>query len=103
MVCLACRDASQAVQPTDARLMVFESVSEATTLWIKGEHFSLRNLCNNMWRAEELDGCSLVISRCSPSLLWAAPLYARALASNPGSCIGYATELPSYSPEKGDW
>ncbi|CAK0785085.1 hypothetical protein CVIRNUC_008291 [Coccomyxa viridis] len=59
-------NASHAVQPTDARLMVFESVSEATTLWIKGEHFNLRSLCNNMWKAERLDGCSLVISRLAP-------------------------------------
>ena len=66
MSCLACRNASHAVQPTDARLMVFESVNEATTLWIKGEHFNLRSLCNNMWKAERLDGCSLVISRYSP-------------------------------------
>ena len=68
MSCLDCRSASHAVQPTDARLMVFESVSEATTLWIKGEHFNLRNLCNNMWKAEQLDGCSLVISRYSPQV-----------------------------------
>lgn len=43
--------------------MIYESVSEATSVWIKGEDFNLSSLCDNLWSAEQLDGCSLVISR----------------------------------------
>ena len=51
------------MQPTDARLVIFESVSKATSWWIKGENFNLSSLCDNVWSAEQLNGCSLVISR----------------------------------------
>ena len=83
---LTCRDPRYAVQPTDARLMVFDSVSEATRLWIKGQHFSLSALCKGLWTREQLDGCSLVISRCRmrpsdldcqlslPVLSWSVPV-----------------------------
>ena len=43
--------------------MVFESVSEATRVWIKGERFSLNTLCSNLWSPKQLEGCSLVLSR----------------------------------------
>ena len=58
-----CRDPRCAVQPTDARLTVFESASEATRVWIKGRRFSLSTLCSNLWSCEQLEGCSLVLSR----------------------------------------
>ena len=58
-----CRDSRSAVQPTDARLTVFESVSDATRVWIKGRRFSLSTLCSKLWSPEQLEGCSLVLSR----------------------------------------
>lgn len=92
---LACRDPSHAVQPTDARLMVFESASEATSLWIKGQAFSLSSLCDGLWSAEQLDGCSLVISRYNtPGLLQLTPLRSHACPFS---------KLPKASSAKHQW
>lgn len=59
------RDARRAVQPADARLHVFESAREATRIWIKGEGFTVGKLVGpTVAKRLDLEGCSLVISRC---------------------------------------
>ncbi len=50
-------DSTVAVSPADCRLLVFESISEATRIWIKGKHFSLHSLLQHpplidLFRAE---------------------------------------------------
>ena len=60
---LSSRDASWAVMPADARTHVFESATEATQLWIKGEGFTLGRLMGGTARHMDLHNCSLVISR----------------------------------------
>ena len=55
-----------AVSPADARVSVFETVSEATRLWIKGQGFSLQALLGDANRAAYYSGCSLAIMRLSP-------------------------------------
>ncbi|EIE18258.1 phosphatidylserine decarboxylase like protein [Coccomyxa subellipsoidea C-169] len=60
-------DARHAVQPADARLHVFESASEATRIWIKGEGFTVGKLVGRqLAKRLDLQGCSLVISRLAP-------------------------------------
>ncbi len=54
------------MQPADARLHVFESASEATRIWIKGEGFTVGKLVGRqLAKRLDLQGCSLVISRCT--------------------------------------
>lgn len=63
------------MQPTDARLHVFDSAREATAMWIKGEGFTVGKLLGSrLAKRLELDGCSLVISRCRYSSLAYATL-----------------------------
>ena len=53
------------MQPADARLHVFESAGEATRIWVKGEGFTVGKLVGRqLAKRLDLDGCSLVISRC---------------------------------------
>lgn len=59
-------DPSVTVSPADCRLNVFESVSEATRLWIKGINFNLNSLLKDEELAKYFDGGSLVIARLAP-------------------------------------
>jgi len=59
-------DSKIAVSGADARLNVFETVDEATKIWIKGKNFSLKNLLCDEALAAEFTGGSLVIFRLAP-------------------------------------
>ena len=54
------------VSPADCRLNVFESISDATRLWIKGINFNLQSLLKDEELANYFDGGSLVIARLAP-------------------------------------
>jgi phosphatidylserine decarboxylase len=54
------------VSPADCRLNVFESVSDATKLWIKGINFNLISLLKDDKLAKYFDNGSLVIARLAP-------------------------------------
>lgn len=54
------------VSPADCRLNVFESISDATKLWIKGVSFSVGALLKDEQLAEYFDGGSLIIARLAP-------------------------------------
>ncbi|GAA5957647.1 hypothetical protein JCM8115_001384 [Rhodotorula mucilaginosa] len=50
----------------DCRLTVFRSVHEAHKLWIKGRHFNLSELLQDVQLAQELHGGSVAIFRLAP-------------------------------------
>ncbi|KAI9281816.1 phosphatidylserine decarboxylase-domain-containing protein [Sporodiniella umbellata] len=54
------------VSAADCRLNVFESVTSATQLWIKGQEFTLPHLLQNETLAEELEGGALAVFRLAP-------------------------------------
>lgn len=56
------------ISAADCRLMVFETVSEATKLWIKGREFSVARLLGDAYRdeAERYVGGPLAIFRLAP-------------------------------------
>jgi len=62
-------DDSIAIAPADARTMVFRSIDEAKSIWIKGVGFGVHNLIGEYGKngkADEFLGASLVISRLAP-------------------------------------
>ena len=59
-------DRKTIISAADCRLMVFDNIDEATRLWIKGRHFSLKQLFHNDRLAEEFDGGSLAVFRLAP-------------------------------------
>ncbi|KAG0738369.1 hypothetical protein G6F57_002845 [Rhizopus arrhizus] len=59
-------DENRIVSSADCRLNVFNSVTTATQLWVKGRDFNLINLLQNHELAQELDGGSLAIFRLAP-------------------------------------
>ena len=61
-------DPYRLVRGADCRLMVFETVSEATKLWIKGRDFSVARLLGDTYRneAEKYNGGALCIFRLAP-------------------------------------
>lgn len=61
-------DPRRLVSAADCRLMVFETVSEATKLWIKGREFSTARLLGDVYRdeAERYVGGPLAIFRLAP-------------------------------------
>lgn len=61
-------DPRRLVSAADCRLMVFETVSEATKLWIKGREFSIARLLGDAYReeAERYVGGPLAIFRLAP-------------------------------------
>lgn len=61
-------DPRRLVSAADCRLMVFETVSEATKLWIKGREFSIARLLGDVYRdeAERYIGGPLAIFRLAP-------------------------------------
>jgi len=54
------------VSPADCRLNVFQTIQQATELWIKGTKFTLQNLLQNEDLAARFDGGSLMIARLAP-------------------------------------
>ncbi|CAO3667224.1 unnamed protein product [Rhizopus stolonifer] len=59
-------DENVIVSSADCRLNVFNSVTTATQLWIKGRNFNLSNLLQDDELANELDGGSLGVFRLAP-------------------------------------
>lgn len=57
-------DPTVAVSPADCRMTAFETVSDATNLWIKGREFSVRKLLSSSTR--EFEGGSLAVFRLAP-------------------------------------
>jgi len=55
-----------AVSPADCRLHVFPSIDQATSIWIKGKNFQLKNLLKDEALAAKFHGGSLVIARLAP-------------------------------------
>ena len=61
-------DPNRLVSGADCRLMAFETISEATKLWIKGREFTVARLLGNVYKdqAERYLGGALVIFRLAP-------------------------------------
>jgi phosphatidylserine decarboxylase len=49
MACHLRRDPSVAVCGSDSRVLVFEDVPQAKSLWIKGTDFSIQKLIGSRW------------------------------------------------------
>jgi phosphatidylserine decarboxylase len=54
------------VSMADCRLILFDDISEATRIWIKGHQFSLQSLFEDEQLAQEFDGGSIVVFRLAP-------------------------------------
>jgi len=54
------------VSAADCRLILFDNISEATRIWIKGHQFSLQHLFEDEQLAEEFDGGSIAVFRLAP-------------------------------------
>lgn len=59
-------DATVAVSPADARLIVFASVSLATRFWIKGREFTIANMLGDAQLADHFGDGSLAAFRLAP-------------------------------------
>ncbi|EJD07089.1 uncharacterized protein FOMMEDRAFT_103160 [Fomitiporia mediterranea MF3/22] len=61
-------DPTRLVSAADCRMMAFETVSEATRLWIKGREFSVARLLGETYRdqADKYNGGALAIFRLAP-------------------------------------
>jgi phosphatidylserine decarboxylase len=59
-------DPAWAISPADCRLHVYETLTEAQRLWIKGKTFSLKTLLDDPQLEQDFAGCSLVIARLAP-------------------------------------
>jgi len=59
-------DDTVCVSPADCRMMVFPTITEATTMWIKGDQFTVEHFLNNKELAEDYNNGSLVIARLAP-------------------------------------
>jgi phosphatidylserine decarboxylase len=61
-------DPNRLVSGADCRLMAFETISEATNLWIKGREFTIARLLGDAYKdqAERYAGGALVIFRLAP-------------------------------------
>jgi phosphatidylserine decarboxylase len=57
-------DPKVAVSPADCRMTAFETVSDATRLWIKGREFSVKKLLSTS--AKSFDGGSVAVFRLAP-------------------------------------
>jgi len=55
-----------AISPADCRLNVFETVNDATKIWIKGKEFTIPALFRNDDLAKRFDDCHMVIARLAP-------------------------------------
>jgi phosphatidylserine decarboxylase len=58
-------DPTVAVSPADSRMIAFESVNDATRIWIKGVEFSLKKLLGDE-NATDFEGGSLAVFRLAP-------------------------------------
>jgi phosphatidylserine decarboxylase len=60
-------DPTGIVSAADCRLILFDNISEATRVWIKGQQFSLRHLFEDEKLAQEFDGGSIAVFRLAPA------------------------------------
>lgn len=60
-------DSCTIVSAADCRLILFENISDATRIWIKGQNFSLKHLFDDDLLAQEFDGGSIAVFRLSPA------------------------------------
>jgi len=69
-------DPRTVVSAADCRLVAFESINEATRLWIKGREFSVARLLGDKYKDEfhKYDGGALVIFRLAPQVSSAVAL-----------------------------
>ena len=54
------------VSAADCRLILFDDISDATRIWIKGHQFSLQSLFDDEELAQEFDGGSIAVFRLAP-------------------------------------
>jgi len=59
-------DSNVAVSPADSRLNVFQTIEEATKVWIKGKGFTIKSLLEDDALAAKFENCSIVIARLAP-------------------------------------
>lgn len=59
-------DPNVIVSAADCRLILFDNISEATRIWVKGHNFSLHHLFDNEKLADEFLGGSIAIFRLAP-------------------------------------
>jgi len=59
-------DLDTVVSSADCRLILFDNIDDATRVWIKGHHFSLRHLFHDEKMAEAFDGGSIAVFRLAP-------------------------------------
>jgi len=59
-------DPTICVSPADCRMMVFPTISQATSIWIKGDHFTIEHFLQDKELASHYDDGSLVIARLAP-------------------------------------
>ncbi|BDA47185.1 phosphatidylserine decarboxylase proenzyme 2 [Coccomyxa sp. Obi] len=55
-----------AVSPADSRALVFDTVTDATALWIKGKNFTVAKLLGSGYDARAWEGCAIIINRLAP-------------------------------------
>ncbi|CAF1369706.1 unnamed protein product, partial [Didymodactylos carnosus] len=60
-------DPTVVVSSADCRLILFNTVNDATRIWIKGHHFSLKHLFDNEEMAKSFEGGSLAVFRLAPA------------------------------------
>jgi len=60
------QDETIVVSPADCRMHVFENVTIAKQLWVKGHGFTLKTLLQDPNLESIFDGCSIVIARLAP-------------------------------------
>ncbi|CAF2583192.1 unnamed protein product [Rotaria sp. Silwood2] len=60
-------DSNIIVSAADCRLILFDNISEATRIWIKGNQFSLRYLFDDEILAQEFHGGSIAVFRLTPA------------------------------------
>jgi phosphatidylserine decarboxylase len=54
------------VSAADCRLILFDNINDATRIWIKGHHFSLKYLFQDDKLADEFNGGSIAVFRLAP-------------------------------------
>ena len=59
-------DPNGIVSAADCRLILFDQISDATRIWIKGHNFSLNSLFNDEALAQEFHGGSIAVFRLAP-------------------------------------
>ncbi|KAF9134807.1 hypothetical protein BGW39_005717 [Mortierella sp. 14UC] len=84
------------VSSADCRLCVFESISSATKVWIKGKSFTLPNLLRNPVLASQFQGGSIAIFRLAPQDYhrFHSPVSGVVMEEAVGIAGGYATVNP---------